>query len=184
MIRLYRNIPFSARATTNKIAERAGVSVGSLYQYFGSKDSLLAYLLTRHHDEVHKVVEEALTGLADPTVSLEDGLRRLLEELAALHEANPELTKALSAAVLRESGVSDALDKVGHEDEDAAAVVSLLASRPDVRKGDYAAMAAVLAQTTSQLTRWLVHDAPAGLDRSALIEEITVLLVRFLQEPG
>ncbi len=40
-----------ARATTNKIADRAGVSIGSLYQYFPSKDALLVALAERHLDE-------------------------------------------------------------------------------------------------------------------------------------
>jgi AcrR family transcriptional regulator len=171
-----------ARTTTNKIAERAGVSVGSLYQYFANKDSLLASLLAKHHAEVHEVVGQALGQLANPATSLDQGLRGLLENLVALHEANPALTKSLSAAVLRQSSVGDAQDKVGHDDEDVAAVIALLANRPDVRQGDYAAMAAVLGQTTAQLTRWLVHDAPASLDREALVEEITILLARFLRE--
>ena len=173
-----------ARATTNKIAERAGVSVGSLYQYFANKDSLLANLLDKHHADVHEVVGVALRKLADPSVSLEQGLRGLLLDLVGLHEADPALTKALSASVLRESPVADPQAKAHHDEGEARHVVALLASRPDVRQGDHAAMAAVLGQTTAQLTRWLVHDAPPGLDRNVLLEEVVSMLASFLRRRG
>jgi len=36
------------RATTNRIAEKAGVSIGSLYQYFPNKEAIVALLRERH----------------------------------------------------------------------------------------------------------------------------------------
>ena len=70
-----------ARTTTNKIAARAGVSVGSLYQYFPNKDALLAALVQLHHDEVHEIVDAALMRLADETMPLDEILRCLVDEL-------------------------------------------------------------------------------------------------------
>ena len=46
-----------AGATTNRIAERAGVSIGSLYQYFPNKESILVVLLEQHTQEVADAVE-------------------------------------------------------------------------------------------------------------------------------
>lgn len=37
--------------TTNKIAERAGVSIGSLYQYFSNKESMLSLILLKRYEE-------------------------------------------------------------------------------------------------------------------------------------
>jgi len=173
-----------ARATTNKIAERAGVSVGSLYQYFPNKDALLASLLERHEADVHRVVGSALARLSDPELSLETGLRRFLRELVAVHRADPALTKALSAAVLRESPTVDEPHEDEADEELGRHVAALLASRPDVRAGDHVAMAAVLGQATSQLSRWVVHDPPPGLDQDALLEEVLQLLLRYLQRPA
>ena len=54
-----------ARTSTNHLAARAGVSVGSLYQYFPNKDAILTTLLARHLEAVHETVSAALPVLAD-----------------------------------------------------------------------------------------------------------------------
>lgn len=170
-----------AKATTNRIAERAGVSVGSLYQYFPSKDGLLARLLAEHHAQVHALVGPAVARLADPAVPLEATLRALLEGLVAVHEASPAVARALSEAVLRQSPAFERGPPEHEDEEQAAEVTASLAARPDVRRGDLRAMAAILERTTSQLSRWLVHDAPPELDRAVLLEETVQLLVRYLR---
>ena len=43
------------RASTNRIAEVAGVSIGSLYQYFPSKEALVAAVIDRHAQEISEV---------------------------------------------------------------------------------------------------------------------------------
>ncbi|MFX6888077.1 TetR/AcrR family transcriptional regulator, partial [Acinetobacter baumannii] len=46
------------KCNTTRIAERAGVSVGSIYQYYPNRDSLLAAVLQRHLDSVAEKIEE------------------------------------------------------------------------------------------------------------------------------
>ena len=48
-----------AATTTNHIAERAGVSIGSLYEYFPSKDALLAALMEAHIEEADAALSQA-----------------------------------------------------------------------------------------------------------------------------
>lgn len=50
------------RLTTTRVAERAGVSVGTLYQYFPNKRALLHAVLERHLDGVVREVEAACTA--------------------------------------------------------------------------------------------------------------------------
>jgi len=49
------------RLTTTRVALRAGVSVGTLYQYFPNKSALLQAALKRHLDEVAEAIELACT---------------------------------------------------------------------------------------------------------------------------
>src|SRR5215472_17219003 len=46
--------------TTNRIAEAAGVSIGSVYQYFPDKHAIFAALHQRHIDQIDRVVESTL----------------------------------------------------------------------------------------------------------------------------
>src|SRR5271167_2767949 len=50
------------RLTTTRVARRAGVSVGTLYQYFPNKSALLKAALKRHLDEVSEAVERVCAG--------------------------------------------------------------------------------------------------------------------------
>ena len=52
------------RASTNKIAAMAGVSIGSLYQYFPSKEALVAAVIERHTQELSQVVRDTFLKVA------------------------------------------------------------------------------------------------------------------------
>lgn len=57
-----------AKTSTTRIADLAGVSVGSLYEYFPNKDSLLAYLVKRHCDQMLKHVAQRLRATQEHQV--------------------------------------------------------------------------------------------------------------------
>src|SRR4051812_5682214 len=63
------------RAGTNRIAEAAGVSIGSLYQYFPSKEALVGAVLARHMDAMMNIVRESLVRVA--VMPIEDAARQL-----------------------------------------------------------------------------------------------------------
>src|SRR6185437_15341352 len=64
------------RTTTNRVAEAAGVSVGSLYQYFPSKEALVAALVDRHNEEMRAEVLAALERVR--TLPLEQAARAMV----------------------------------------------------------------------------------------------------------
>jgi AcrR family transcriptional regulator len=83
--------------TTNRITETAGVSIGSLYQYFPDKQAIYSALHQRHVDEVRRVIEGTLAEHASG--SLQDFARVLVNGLADVHTADPELHQLITALV-------------------------------------------------------------------------------------
>jgi AcrR family transcriptional regulator len=81
-----------AGMSTNRVAEAAGVSIGSLYQYFPNKDSLIVALNRRHSRRLCDVIDETLTR---HTGALRMRLRALVHAIMAVHLENPELERML-----------------------------------------------------------------------------------------
>jgi AcrR family transcriptional regulator len=95
-------------ATTARVAERAGVSVGSLYQYFPNKESLIAVLIERHADKIVEIMEGALSDPAN--VTLDDGLRAIIRAGTSAHHLDPKLHKILNEQVPRAGRLAKAMD--------------------------------------------------------------------------
>lgn len=87
------------KASTNRIAEVAGVSVGSLYQYFPSKEAVVAALIDRHSQEVMRAVQGELAEAVD--LPLKDGVRKLVAVAVKAHRIDPKLHRALTEQIPR-----------------------------------------------------------------------------------
>jgi AcrR family transcriptional regulator len=72
-----------AGATTNDIAELAGVSIGSLYQYFPNKDALIGALQSHHKNEITAAVKTVLN--AAPDRSIRESVAALVSAWFAIH---------------------------------------------------------------------------------------------------
>lgn len=82
-----------AGTNTNLVAERAGVSVGSVYQYFPNKDSLITALHERHAVQMHAAMQAVLES-SQPR-SLCDNLAAIVHAWIAAHQLSPELHRVL-----------------------------------------------------------------------------------------
>lgn len=96
VVRILRREGFDA-ITTNHIAEVAGVSIGSVYQYFPDKRAIFIALHRRHVEEIDRVIQTALVEHA--AGSLEDLIRALVEAMVDAHTGDPELYELLSTEV-------------------------------------------------------------------------------------
>lgn len=86
-----------ASTTTDQIAETAGLSVGSLYQYFPNKDAILHVLALEHINEADAVIREALdTALVDDhSVSIDRWLRPVIDAVIGAHATSPQLHRVI-----------------------------------------------------------------------------------------
>src|SRR5215470_18256165 len=82
------------KASTNRIAEEAGVSIGSLYQYYPSKEALVAAVIDRHNQQRMHVVRDALAEVAAQPV--ERAVRRLVAIAIEAHRIDPKLHRVLT----------------------------------------------------------------------------------------
>jgi AcrR family transcriptional regulator len=87
----------AASITTNRIAETAGVSIGSVYQYFPNKHALFVALHERHIGLVAAVLQKRLTECAES--SLEHLVASLLDGMIEAHTVDPELSELLHSEV-------------------------------------------------------------------------------------
>jgi len=162
-----------ARATTNRIAEAAGVSVGTVYEYFPDKDAVFAAVIDRELDSLVAAFEAQGVGAE---LELEDALLRLVEAGLRAMRFGPELFRALEAvpgATFRR--------RLGVAREVVVALVSRLleAHRREVTVADL------------DLAAFLVVSAVEGIGanlRSSQLDErlpveITRLVSRYLRGP-
>jgi AcrR family transcriptional regulator len=172
-----------AAMSTNAVAARAGVSIGSLYQYFPNKQSILVALLEQHMSGVRPAIERSLEDMANPAIPLSEAMRRMFTRLTDLHrDADPRLQRVLGEEVPHPPHIRE--QRRHREVEYTARVAAILRDRPDVQVDHPGVSAHVLVQATSALTRWLAHDAPANLDREAYVIAAVRLLTSHLQRSG
>lgn len=100
-VRVLKREGFKA-LTTNRIAEVAGVSIGSLYQYFPDKGAIFEALHQRHINEIDRTVERALVEHAASPLGVL--VRALVETMIDAHAADPELYELLMTEVPHRAG--------------------------------------------------------------------------------
>jgi AcrR family transcriptional regulator len=161
-----------AAGTTNRIAERAGVSVGSVYEYFPNKDAIVVALAERELEHEREVLLAILTRAParEPLASL---LRRFVDAVVEIHAARPNLHRMLfeeadhppraHACVLR------------FEESLAHALESILRAR-DVGGDDPDACAHLIVQTAEALAHRFVLRGIHDLDRPAFVDQATRLI--------
>lgn len=86
-------------ASTNRIAEAAGVSIGSLYQYYPSKEALVAALVDRHVEEMSEVLHREAARVLDAPLPL--AIEHVVQAMLSAHAVNPKLHKVFVEQVPR-----------------------------------------------------------------------------------
>jgi AcrR family transcriptional regulator len=166
-------------ASTNRIAALAGVSVGSLYQYFPSKEALVAAVIERHHREIMQVVRGALAEVASQP--LEPAIRKLVAVAIEAHRVDPKLHRVLTEQIPR-TGRLENVETFSRQNY-ALFRAYLEDHRDEVRAMDMGLAAFVCVTSIEALTHTAVlhHHDLSNDAMAALVDEAARLVVGYLR---
>ena len=164
------------KASTNRIAEVAGVSIGSLYQYFPSKEALVVAVAERHNREIMDVIGDTLTRME--SLPVEEAVRSLVAIAIQAHLLDPDLHRVLSEQI-PQLGPFEHLETANREayNRFRAYLESRREELPDM---DLDVAAYVSATSIEALAHNAVLRHSHTFSREVLIDHATRLVVGYL----
>jgi len=165
-----------AGASTNRIAEIAGVSIGTLYQYFPSKEALLIQLSRRHSEKMRAVFDRHF--LTARELPLREAIRIIIAaELEALQVDLP-----LQQVLFEQAPRHSAAQHIAEVQEQVAALLrQALAQRsPETRTLDLDLAAFVLLHAIDGVCQAALRGRPDLIGSDRLLAECTELVLRYL----
>lgn len=164
------------RASTNRIAEEAGISIGSLYQYFPNKEALVAELIRRQADKELQIITEHM--LAVQNMPLAEATPRFIRALLAAHRVQPKLHKVLMEQVPRVGALKNVREVERRVGELLHA--QLKARRPRIRPRNLDHAVFIVLHAVEAVTHAAVLERPDYLEDEKLIAELSDLILRYL----
>jgi AcrR family transcriptional regulator len=166
-------------ATTTRVAEVAGVSVGTLYQYFAHRDAILDALQDREFERALALMGEVLSSdnlLKKPR----ETVTAVVHGLGELYASCPALHRVLVIEGLR---VVEP-ERVEAFDLRVVAIIRhfLVATGASVRRVNVEAAAFVIFQAVRAVMLACLLERPPGLDEKVLHDELVDLVLRYLVE--
>ncbi len=172
-----------AHGTTNRIAAVAGLSVGSLYQYFPNKDAILVELVDRDIEAGADAVLGALAAVLgsddDPAgVPLDHLISAAVHAMVTLHGTDRGLHRVLFEEAPRPP---EQLARLRALERDLTTrVAALLGRHPEVTATDPAVAARLTIDAVESLVHRIATDAASGIPDDVLTAEITRMVVAYL----
>ncbi|NUO52659.1 MAG: TetR/AcrR family transcriptional regulator [Polyangiaceae bacterium] len=164
------------RANVNEIAERAGVSIGSLYQYFPNKEALLVQLIEQHTRGAIDALEDVLARVAQ--APLDAAVREVIGAMVDAHRGRLNRTLALE---LDDIGRLEELERAVDERAGRSVVAFLSARRSEIQVPDPELAAFLLIRLVDELTHAALRERPDAVENGTLTEELTHLTLGYLE---
>lgn len=158
---------------TNAIAERAGVNISSLYQYFPNKQAIIAELQRRHATSIHAEIQNILVRMGEqPT--LKEALSLIIEMVIAEHRSAPELHKVISEELPQSQRCAPEMHK-------ELLVQALNTLQPFMKNVPNTELATFIVGVSLQaIVHQVTNQRPSLLNQQILVDEMVALVERFL----
>ena len=163
-------------ATTNRIAARAGVSIGSLYQYFPTKEAIVAALIEQHEATMLQQLAEMAIALQDEPI--EEAVRTYVKAMLAAHALEPKLHAVLTGHMSRLLDLETLRAMQSRVEQLVRAYLEKHRAKLRPKNLDLATF--VLTTAVEAVTHVAVIDRAEMLRQPALADEISELILRFL----
>ena len=163
-----------AKLTTNAVAERAGVSIGSVYEYFPNKRAIIDQVLDKHLSRGEQIVREQRSNLVPPR-SPDEIVRLLVSSSVDLHQDDPRLHRVLSSEI--------PLDPEQHARVDALrnAIIITVGHFLKNQVHNPELKATMLVDACDALThRWLVDEVGVPVPPEVMANELEAMLSAYL----
>lgn len=162
------------QASTNRIAEVAGVSIGSVYQFFPNKEAIFAALRQRYLEELRAVFQAEIPRLRSLTER--ESLRLGLELVLRARRQNPRLQRALDEQLPFAVSSDRSFDRLCGE----LALERLKGLPAAVRPPNLEMAARMSVAVLDAVTRMASVQYPEYLESEDFLDEATELLWRFV----
>lgn len=165
--------------STNAVAKKAGVSIGSLYQYFPSKEALVAALAEEHARQGYELLLASISEATMVPRTVEESVRLYIRAMVNLHSGDSDLHRVLMEQL---PGIRSGVAAMQQVSNQSATVVRawLEAHRTEFRELDPDIATYVLVTCVEAVTHLRLLDRPAALDTEALVNELSELVLGYL----
>jgi AcrR family transcriptional regulator len=154
--------------------------VGSLYQYFSSKQQLVAALLQQHVEQTMAQIREEVPRLS--LLPVEQAVPRFVELMIASHRIEPELHRVFVEQLPRVGAFADI--ETNLNEGLVLAEAYLRAHAAEVQPQNHALSAFMLVYTVEALTHAAVLSRPDWLATPEFVSEISALVLGYLRPPA
>jgi AcrR family transcriptional regulator len=166
--------------TTARVAERAGISIGSFYQYFPNKQALAAAVVEHYGEAFASAFGEALT--VETQESLADAVDAMIHAGLVAHPHTPELHRTLLELERRVGQVEKTRQLSGRVTRMIEGVLQHHRHEmaPDLDPADAAALIETLLETVAHRA---IEDHPVRLANDRRIAQCRRLILSYLRSP-
>lgn len=167
-----------AATTTNHIAERAGISIGSLYQYFPNKEAIAVELLQRHIVSGPSYMESQITHSMKNLSKPEEIVKCAIEAACDHHTDNPTLHKVLEEEVPHPAHIREAVQR--NENLYIEFLADWIEQQRPKHVSDPIVAARLVFFMIKTMTHWYILYQQAEIKREVFVNELTAIVMRYL----